>query len=202
MSGPKDGAQKAARRDEAQKQARIGSSVNAINEIYDNPTRQGEYKDFLGATREFYTDDLNRQKVGADRGLKFAMARNGQTGGQVSIDAGRTLGENYGRGVIEADRRAQGALADLQAADEGSRLNLISMAQSGLDATTGSSRALESMRTNIQANRATSQAQGIGDMFGTFADVYRRSQEAAEYRRAQSDYNTRFQAGFGYGPRG
>ena len=57
------------------------------------------------------------------------------------------------------------------------------MAQSGLDATTGSSRALSALQNNLQAGRSTATAQGLGDAFGTFASLFKRSQEAAAARR-------------------
>lgn len=200
--GSSNSAQRAAEAAEAERQARIAASVGRINTAFDNPQRAQELGDYLGATRQFYMDDLNRQKGDTDRNLKFAMARNGQTGGSVSIDNARRVGEDYTRGVVEADRRAQSAVADLRSQDEQSRLGLISMAQSGLDATTASSRALSALQNNIQAGRATSTAQGIGDAFGSFANLYRRSQEDAARRRGEKDvYGTLYQPGFGFAGR-
>lgn len=197
--GSSNSAQRAAEAAEAERQARIRDSVTRINLAFDNPQRAKELGDYLGATRQFYMDDLNRQKGDTDRNLKFAMARNGLTGGSVAIDNARRVGEDYTRGVVEADRRAQGAVADLRSQDEQSRLGLISMAQSGLDATTASSRALSALQNNIQAGRATSTAQGIGDAFGSFANIYRRSQEDAARRRGEMQYGLTYQPGFGFG---
>lgn len=202
--GSNDSAQRAAEQAERERQARIAASVGQINAAFDNPNRARELADYLGATRTFYMDDLNRQKGETDRGLKFAMARSGLTGGSVAIDNARRVGEDYTRGALEADRRAQSSVADLRAQDEQSRLQLIQMAQSGLDATTASSRSFEALRSNLQAGRATSTAQGLGDAFGSFANIYRRSQEEAARRRGeQYVYGTLYQPGFGFGaPRG
>lgn len=183
--GSSNSAQRAAEAAERERQAQIRGSVGRINEAFDNPNRQREIGDYLGATRQFYMNDLNRQKGETDRNLKFAMARSGQTGGKVAIDSAARVGQDYNRGVIESDRRAQSAAADLRSQDEGSRLGLIQMAQSGLDATTGSSRALSALQNNLQAGRATSTAQGLGDAFGTFANLFKRSQEAAAARRGE-----------------
>ena len=186
MSGSSsNSAQRAAEAAEAQRQAQIRGSVSRINEAFDNPNRQREIGDYLGATRQFYMNDLNRQKGETDRNLKFAMARSGQTGSKVAIDNAARVGQDYNRGVIESDRRAQSAAADLRSQDESSRLGLIQMAQSGLDATTGSSRALSALQNNLQAGRATSTAQVLGDAFGTFANLFKRSQEAAAARRGE-----------------
>lgn len=202
--GGNNNAQQAAEQAERERQARIAASVGQINQAFDNPNRARELADYLGATRTFYMDDLNRQKGDTDRGLKFAMARSGLSGGSVAIDNARRVGEDYTRGALEADRRAQSSVADLRAQDEQSRLQLIQMAQSGLDATTASSRSFEALRSNLQAGRSTATAQGLGDAFGSFANIYRRSQEEAARRRGeQYVYGTLYQPGFGFGaPRG
>jgi len=200
MSGsPDNSAQREAQREEQARQARITASVGRINQAFDDPRRAQQIGDFLGATRAFHMNDLNRQKADTDRNLKFAMARSGNTGGSVAIDNARRVGEEYNRGVIEADRRGQGAAADLRAQDEQSRLNLIGLAQSGMDATTGNSRALQALQNNLQAGRATATAQGLGDAFGVFANLFRRSQEEAARRRGERyTFNTVFPGGFGY----
>lgn len=201
MSSPSNNAANEANRQEQQRQAAISQSVGAINNIFDDPSRTGQIDDFYDATRQYYTDDLNRQKTSTDRNLKFAMARNGQTGGSVAVDSTRRVGEDYTRGVIEADRRAQAAASDLRTQDEQSRLNLIAMAQSGLDATSGSSQAVQAMRNNLASGQSTATAQGLGDMFSQFADVYRKSQDNAEARRTQQFLSQfgYFMPGFGQG---
>lgn len=201
--GSSDSATRAAEQAERERQARITASVGRINAAFDNPARAAQIQDFLAATRGFYMDDLNRQKGDTDRNLKFAMARSGLSGGSVAIDNAARVGQDYLRGVIEADRRAQGAASDLRAQDEQSRLNLISLAQQGMDATTGNSRALSSLQNNLQAGRSTATAQGIGNAFSGFADLYRRSQEEAARRRGERYvYGTFYGSGSGYGGRG
>lgn len=200
MSGGNNNAAEEASRQEKARQAAISQSVGRINQVFDDPSREGQIDDFYDATRQFYTNDLNRQKKTTDRNVKFAMARNGQTGGSVAIDTNRRVGEEFLRGTVEADRRAQAAAADLRAQDEQSRLNLIAMAQSGLDTTTGAAQSVSAMRNNLQSGRATATAQGLGDVFGSFASMYQRSQDEAAKRRAQQYlYNALYQPGFGQG---
>lgn len=200
MSGPDGSAQREAQQAERDRQQRISSTVSRINQVYDNPQREAEIGDYLAATRQYYRDDLDRQKGQTDRQLKFAMARNGQTGGSVAFDNAQRVGEEYTRGVLESDRRAQGQAADLRSQDEDSRLRLIQMAQAGLDATTASQQAASAQRTALQSARAAATADGLGDVFGSFADIYRRSQEASSERRGYRDYyNLFYQPGFGYG---
>ena len=200
MGGGNNNAQRAAERQERERQAAIQRSVGSIDRVFDDPARQGQYDDLYRATHQYLTDDLNRQKQQTDRGTRFAMARGGLTGGSASVDANRRIGEDFLRGTVEASRRAQGAAADLRMQDEQSRLSLLAMAQSGLDATTAAARAGSEMQNNLLAGRAQSTAQGLGDMFGNFGDLYRRSQESAAERRGQRDvYNLLYQPGFGYG---
>lgn len=185
MGGSSSSATRQAEAQERERQAAIAASTGRINEVFNDPARQGQYDQLVKDTQTYYQRDLDQQKGDTDRQLKFAMARGGQTGGSVSIDQNKRVGEDYLRGVIEANRRAQGAGADLRQADEQARSNLLAMAQSGLDATTASSQAASSMRNNLLSGQAGATAQGLGNMFGGMSDVFRRSQDAAELRRGQ-----------------
>lgn len=193
MSSPSTKAADEANRQEQQRQAAIQQSVGSINSVFDDPKRQGQIDDLFDATRTYLTDDLNKQKKNTDRSLKFAMARSGLTGGSANVDAVRRVGEDYTKGALEADRRAQAAAADLRTQDEQARLNLIAMAQSGLDATSGASQAVSAMRNNLATSQSTATAQGLGDTFAQFADLYRKSQDSAEERRTRQ-----FLSQFGY----
>jgi hypothetical protein len=179
-------AQRAAEQAEAERQAQIRAATERIDAAFGSPARQRQYDDFLGALRDYYTQDAQRQKVIADRNQRFALARSGLTGGSAAVDAGRTLRDEYNRGILSAERQAQGALSDLMAQDQQSRLNLIQLAQSGADAATTAQNAANAMRVNIAGAQSSARAQGLGDIFGGTADLYRRQQEAAERRRGQT----------------
>ena len=183
MGGGSNNAQRAAEQQEAQRQAAIRRSTGEINAVFDDPARQGQVDQLIQDTLGYFRNDLDRQKANTDRSLKFAMARSGLTGGSASVDANRQVGEDYLRGVVEASRRAQEAGANLQMQDENARQSLLAMAQSGLDATTAASRSASMLQGNLQSGRATATANGLGDMFGNFADLYKRSREAAAERR-------------------
>lgn len=185
---------------EAERQARIAENVSQINKIYDNPNREKDIADFLSATRGYYRQDLDRQKATADRDLKFAMARGGHTGGSVSIDANRRLGQDYQRGVLSADRMAQKAAADIRSADQASRMNMIAMAQSGADMTSGASQAANMLANNLQMGQSQRSADALGDVFSGLGAITKSSRDAAETRRANRDfYNLYYSPGFGYG---
>lgn len=200
MGGGSDSASKQAQANENARQQQIQQSTGQINSIFDNPTRTAQYGQLAKDTTGFFTQDLDQQKAVTDRNMRFAMARNGQTGGSVQTDQGAQIGKDYLKGVIEAQRRGQGAAADLQSRDETSRANMIAQAQGGLDATSAASNSASAMRSNLQAGQATSTANSLGDMFGGFAQIYQRSQDAAQLRNGQLyAYNTVYQPSFGYG---
>ncbi|MGN0862489.1 MAG: hypothetical protein ACI4N1_04150 [Stenotrophomonas koreensis] len=185
---------------EGLRQANIDRSVQQINQIYGSPKREADINDFLGASRSFYRQNLDRQKQSADRSLKFAMARNGQTGGSVAVDANRLLGENFQQGVLNADRLAQSAANDLRNADEQSRMNMISLAQSGADMTAGSSRAAQLLRSNLAGANAQLNADSLGDVFSGIGTIAKTSRDQADVRRANRDfYNLYYSPAFGYG---
>lgn len=177
-------AQKAADEAEKTKQQGIDATTSRINSIYDSSARQNQYQDFINAVRSDYTADAQKQKTVADRNLKFSMARNGLTGGSASVDANRTLGQEYQEGLLSAENKAQGALSDLKSQDESSRLNLIQLAQQGLDATTAASRANSATQAAAQTSKSDALASGLGDVFGQTSKTYQAQQDAAAKRQA------------------
>lgn len=178
-------AQKKAAQAEAERQQRMQTATDRVNRVFDSPDRASQLEDFLQAVRENFRTDADRQKVIADRKLKFSMARNGLTGGSASLDANRTLGEEYTRGILNAEAKAQEAQGELKSQDEASRLSLIGMIRQGLDATTAAQRAGAAMSSNAQIAKGSSMSNGLGDIFGNTASIYKQQTEAAERRRGE-----------------
>lgn len=179
-------AQRQAQASEAARQQSIAQSTAAIDRVYNAPERQAQYSDFVGALRRNYTDDANRQQTSADRQRRFSMARSGLVGGSADVDSRRQLGEEYQRGLLTAEDRAQSALGDLKSQDNAARLNLTQLAQGGLDATTAASRAGAQIQASAQQARGSAVANGLGDIFGATAATYKKQQEAAAFRRGQT----------------
>lgn len=185
--GGSDKAAKEATKAEADRQAAIKNSQAGINAAYDNPTRKAEIGDYVNSMRDYFNQDLTKQKGEADRQLKFALARNGQTGGSTQVDQQKILGEDYAKGVLNVERKALGAGAELEQADQDSRMRLISMATQGLDATTAAQQSAAGMRSALEAGKSTSMANGLGDLFGNFKSFYQKSAENAVRRKADTD---------------
>lgn len=170
---------------EAERQRKIQEGIAGVNSVFDSPERKAQYDDFAKALRENYTKDATRQKGVADRQMKFSLARGGLTGGSADADARRAAGEEFSRGILTAENKAQDAVADLRGADEQSRMNLIQLVTSGLDATTAAQRANAVMQSNAAGRQAQGFTEGLGDIFGNTAATYKRQQEAAAFRRGQ-----------------
>lgn len=170
---------------ERDRQAAIARTQGAVNRIFDDPRRQGEIADFVAATRQLQTQDLDRQKGKADRELRFALARGGLTGGSTQVDQARRLGDDYARGVLQIDRNAGSAGAGLESADQDARARLIQLATSGLDATTAATQAAAAMRTNLEAGRGAANA--LGDAFTSVQPFVKSARDEAARRRANAD---------------
>lgn len=178
-------AQRAAQQADADRRAAIAGTTSRINQVYDAPERQAQYSDFIGALRGQYSGDLGRQQTKTARQLKFSTARGGLTGGSADVTGRRKLGEEFTRGVLAAEDKAQGGLSALKAKDEGSRMNLIQLAQTGLDSTTAAARAAETAQVNFAGARGDSMVNNLGDMFANTTATYKTQQDAAARRAGQ-----------------
>ena len=200
MSGGNDRAQREAQRAEQARQDAIRRASAEVERIYGSPERQQQYTDFYNATRDLGMADLDKQKAIADRQAKFGLARGGLTGGSRAVDLGSQLGREYTDGLLTVDQRALAAKADLMGADQVSKNNLLSLAQSGLDLTTASQNAASGMRANLQAGEATRLVGGLGDIFNTASDFYKKSEEERVRRQTEQNYGqTLYSPYYSYG---
>lgn len=180
------GAAKQAAATEAQRQADIQSGVARVNSVYDSPDRAKQRDEFLQAMLGKLTGDVNRQKVVATRNMKFSNARAGLSGGSQEIAGNKVLQQDYSKGLLDAQRKAQGSFADLVNSDEASRNQLTGLVQNGLDTGTAATRAAESLKTNLGAAQAGDLANGTWDVFGNSAGIWKTQSEAYEKRKAQT----------------
>lgn len=180
----------AAQQAEQWKQSQIDKTIDQINAIYDSDSRKQQISDYQTALQDYYLQDLNYQKTTADRDLKFALARSGLTGGSRQVDANRTLGEEYQKGILQAEQSAQSAASNLQSQDEQSRSNLLSLAQSGLSTTDAATRAASAMQSSLSSAKADAYGQGLGDIFTSVATTKKNSEEQKQQRLANAQYTS------------
>lgn len=168
-----DKAQRAAQASEAQRMAAISNTQGQINRVFDDPKREADISDYVGALREYWGNDLGRQKDDTDRSLRFALARNGQIGGSTQVDQQARFADDYAKAVLQVEQKAQGQGAALRSADQDARARLISLSTSGLDATTAAAQSAQAMRANLESSQGSSMMASLQPMFSayqTYAD--------------------------------
>jgi hypothetical protein len=181
MCGGGDKATEAAQRAETERKQQVAAATQAIDRAFAG--RTGQLDDFIAALRGEFTTEAQRQKLDADRQLKFSLARGGLTGGSAAADAGIRSGEEFQKGLLKGERLSQASLADLVSADEASRQNLIALAQSGATVGTAAKQSANALRANLSKASAEGLTQSLGDIFGETRSLFTRQQEAAERRR-------------------
>lgn len=183
--GDGDDATRAAQQAEDERQRQIAQATAAIDRAFVG--RGDQLDEFAAALREDFLTRATKQKDTADRRLKFALARGGQTGGSVARDAGTLLSEEFQEGLLQGERGVQASLADVLAADEATRQNLLALAQGGASATSAATAASNALRSNIEGARTDSLVGGIGDIFSSTRDLFVRAEEADARRRGLAE---------------
>ena len=168
---------------ERARQITIQRGTEAVNKVFDDPARQQQQMAFLKALRDFYGQDLNRQKQTADRTRRFSVARSGLAGGSADADSSRMLGEEYTKGLLDMENRAQAGYNDLVSRDEAARLDLLAQVRAGMDTTTAAARSAAAIAGNANTAQSQSLAQGLGEVFGNSTAIFKDQRDAAERRR-------------------
>lgn len=168
---------------DVERQAKIDATTAQIRNLYNSPSREADISKYEGDAQKLYMRTLDQQSAEASRQLKFALARTGQSGGQVAVDKGADMTKQYNEGVLKVQRAAGEAGARLRQSDADSQQNLIQMAQSGLDMGTANTLALQGIRTNLLAANSALAPSALGNAFSSLADTYQFSQEAKNYQR-------------------
>lgn len=191
--GSTNKASTAATQQQAVQQQQINSNVSAINNAFQG--RQGQYDDYLKALNTSYSTQLNQQQADASRGLKFSLARNGQTGGSVAADQGGELQKEMGQGQITAEQQAQAKLAGLKSSDQAEKQQLISLAQSGANIGNAGQQVADSLSSNLEGAQSNLGPNTLGNIFGGVSNSISNYNTAAQARlglRAAQSYTGAF----------
>lgn len=157
---------------ERQRQERAQLAIDAVNNIFDNANRDALYQGQRNAVYQLNAQEVERQAREAERANRFALARNGLLGGSVDIDSNAELNRRTNEGLSKAGGIADAAMSDLQAADENTRNNLVSMATAGTDATTAGQLAASGLQQNMDAARSNASVATVGSLFNDIANAY------------------------------
>lgn len=182
--GGSNSALRAQQQADASKQSAIARGTQAVDAAFNNPQREADINAFEKATGGLLRQNLDKQQVEANLQNKFALARNGQTGGQVAVDRNKLLADDYNTGILKITQAAKQAGARVRSADQTTQQNLQGLVQSGLDSGSASMQALTAMKSNIGAEQAAIDPTAVGDVFGGLADFYNTSQQTKAYNDA------------------
>ncbi|MFY4261459.1 hypothetical protein ACOTCG_27980 [Achromobacter xylosoxidans] len=170
----------------------VGSTNGQDRNVLYNQQRQ--------AVTDLNRRDVDRQFLDAERQNRFGLARAGLSGGSADIDSNAELTRRTNEGLIKAAGIGDQAAADLQTADERSRQNLISMAQSGIDTGQAAQMALSQLDAN-SANAASARSGAtVGNLFGDLAQAYLYGQQQQGARAGAAPYQ-QWQPGTNGNPR-
>ena len=183
MCGGRDRATTAAQTAEDARKKQVTDATAAIERAFGGAPRQRQLDEFISALRGEFTTEAGRQKTLVDRRAKFSLARSGLTGGSAAADVKVDIGRQFQTGLLESERLAQGSLADLIAADQRSKLNLIGLAQGGASVSDAARNAATALQSNIAGARAGTAVTSLGDIFAATSDVSKSAEEAAQRRR-------------------
>lgn len=183
MCGGSDKSTRAAQTAEDARKKQVTDATAAIERAFGGQARKGQLEDFINALRGEFTTEAGRQKTLADRRTKFSLARSGLTGGSAAADVKVDIGRQFQTGLLESERLAQGSLADLVAADQRSKLNLIGLAQGGGSVSSAARNAATALQSNIAGARSSTAVSSLGDIFAATSDVSKAAEEAAQRRR-------------------
>jgi hypothetical protein len=184
FGGQANKAADAANAAQAAQQKNIQDSIAAINNAYSSPNRQAQYDAYGKNLNSYYTGQVNDQEATNARNLKFALARNGTTGGSAAVDASGQLNKEYVKGLLQASQAAQGGVSALKQSDINAKNQLISLAQQG-NYTGSIPIATDQAQDTALAGAANYQnANGLNNLFSGTAGIYNAEQVAAANRKA------------------
>ncbi len=160
----------------ARLRAAADENAQARTQLYDR-TRQD--------VRDYYMNDLNRQRQDTERQARFGLARRGVIGGSSELDVGDNILEQYNRGVLDIGNRADAAATRLRTADEQARLDLISRIRSGMSAGNAVQSATTTLQNNLEAARSNAMADALGQVFSDYGYYVTEQARNRGYRRGR-----------------
>lgn len=135
-------------------------------------SRDKMYADQKAAVYDLNKKEVDRQATEAERNNRFGLARNGLLGSSVDVDSNAELDRRTNEGLMRAGGIADQSAADFRVADERTRSNLISMAQSGIDTGTAAQMALGGLKANADSVAQARAGSTVGGLFNDLSQAY------------------------------
>lgn len=150
--------------------------------------RKALYGRIANDSKQLQLSDLTKQKDVASRETEFDLARRGLTGGSRQIDASRDIGDQFNKGVLQAETQAQGVANTAEAADEKTRISLINGIRGGMDQADAVSGALNAMSNSAAAAQNDAKNQNVSGFFDEIRAQAQRQQDTNAYQQAFNKY--------------
>lgn len=150
--------------------------------------RDASYDRVRQATLDYNRNKLDTDREPAERQLRFALLRSGNSGGSLDIDQNNLLQRKYDQGILDSTNAADAAALGARSSDEKARLDLLSRINSGLDQ--GSAIAGASQQLQTSADNAIANAKGsvIGNVFDNAGLLYQAQQKGEGGSDAMARY--------------
>ena len=133
---------------------------------------------------------LDENRTSAKRNNGFALFAQGLNGGSEDIDQNALLDRTYNQGLLDLGAKADSAKANLQGADEQTRLGLLQSVDNGMDQSSAISSAINSMKSASDKAAADAQGTTLGDLFANSGALYTKSKAAQGVANGQNWWNT------------
>lgn len=167
-------------------EARRVAAVASINKLYgigeDASAQLAERNAGYAQVRQnnlgLMLDDIARNRADAQRDVRFGLQRSGLFGGSVDVDAHRDITDANQRSVIQANQLADNQVARMRSEDEGTRADLISRINAGLDADSAATTAAQRMAINRQAALSEPSSGALNNLFAGIGNMYSQYQFA------------------------
>lgn len=137
-----------------------------------NNAREKMYAEQKSAVYDLNKAEVDRQATEAERNNRFGLARVGLLGSSVDVDSTKELDRRTNEGLMRAGGIADQSAADFRVADERTRSNLISMAQSGIDTGTAAQMALGGLKANSDSVAQARAGATVGSLFNDLSQAY------------------------------
>lgn len=154
-------------------EARRVAAVAQINKLYgigdgarqELEARNAGYAKVRQNNLGLMLEEVARNRAQAQRQVGFNLQRSGLMGGSVDVDRHRDITDANQRSVIQANQMADGQVAKIRADDEGTRADLVSRINAGLDADSAVTTATQRMMNNREAAMAEPSSYALNNLF-------------------------------------
>lgn len=168
--------------DEEARKAEVAKQIGVINGIMDSNRSSGIYDQARQAVFDLDKFSLDEQRTKTERASRFALARQGLSGGSQEVDRNKALQDVYNQGLLQADQRANKLKADWMSSDEDLRNSLIKQV-------TADPQALNAEATQAQLSAAAESRKNSG-IDSSLADLFSRFENAYALSRYSSGVNS------------